>query len=129
MMALRTEQQIVAAFGLPSPRTVRTMRDKGLPAVKLGKAYLYDPNDVAAYIEQRKVSKCPGQTEARISNSSNTVAASTSTGAKTAQLASDQQALRTAEKLKQLSHRSSQNDEAPSEKGHVIPVSFPSHKR
>ena len=58
-MTLRTDKQLVADFGLPSVRTVRTMRQKGLPAVRLGKAYLYDPQDVSAFIAQRKVSACP----------------------------------------------------------------------
>lgn len=51
---LMTAEQIKQDFGLPSVRTVRTMRDRGLPSVKLGKAYLYDHADVVAFIRRAK---------------------------------------------------------------------------
>lgn len=124
MMTLRTDKQLVADFGLPSVRTVRTMRQKGLPAVRLGKAYLYDPQDVSAFIAQRKVSACPAQTEDRISNSSSIAAPSTFTGVRAAERASDRRALQTVEKLKQLSPTSSKVAEAPSEQGLVIRANF-----
>ena len=127
--ALLTEQQVVEQFGLPKTRTVRTMRQQGLPAVKLGKAYLYDPSDVQKFIAQRKVTQCPGRTEVPISNSSNSAGPSTFTGASTAQHASDQQALRTVEKLKKLSQRSSKIAEVQNGLGRVIQASFPSPRR
>jgi hypothetical protein len=124
MMALRTDKQLVDEFNLPSTRTVRTMRQQGLPAVRLGKAYLYDPNDVQEFITKRKVSSCPGRTEDHTSNSSENEVVSTSTGARKAQPASDRRALRTVEKLKQLSPRLSKNAEAEGGPARVIPTNF-----
>ena len=123
-MALRTDKQLVEEFNLPSTRTVRTMRQQGLPAVRLGKAYLYDPDDVHEFIAKRKVSQCPGRTEVRTSSSSSSGERSTSTGASKAPPGSDQQALQTAEKLKRLSSSSSKDDTAPTGQGRVIQANF-----
>lgn len=128
-MALRTDKQLVEEFNLPSVRTVRTMRQQGLPAVRLGKAYLYDPTDVHEFIAKRKVSQCQDRTEVRTSNSSSTEARSTFIGASTAQPVSDRLALQTVEKLKRLSPRSSTSDGLPTgEQGRVIPANFQSPK-
>jgi hypothetical protein len=128
MMSLLTDKQLVAEFNLPSIRTVRTMRQQGLPAIRLGKSYLYDTSDVQAFIAARKVTQCRGRTEDRISSSSNSAEPFTSIGASMEQRASDQQALRTVEKLKLLSPPSSKSAEAPSEAVRAIQVSFPSQK-
>lgn len=56
---LMTAQQVADHFGIPSYRTLRTMRANGLPAVRLGKAYLFDPADVAAFIEAAKKRREP----------------------------------------------------------------------
>ena len=61
MPALLTAQQVADEFGLPSVRTLRTMRARGLPAVPLGKAYLFDRADVERFIENAKVTTCPAQ--------------------------------------------------------------------
>lgn len=54
MTRLMTAQQVADTFGLPSPATLRTMRQNGLPAVRLGKAFLFDHDDVIAFIERQK---------------------------------------------------------------------------
>lgn len=46
MTRLLTDRQLCEQYGIPSPRTVRTMRQQGLPSVRLGRAYLFD----AAYL-------------------------------------------------------------------------------
>lgn len=54
MNSLLTAQQVSERFGIPKARTVRTLRLQGLPAVKIGKQFLYDPADVEAFIERVK---------------------------------------------------------------------------
>lgn len=102
---LLTAEQVCERFGIPSPRTVRTMRQKGLAAVRLGKAYLFDESDVQAFIEASKT--CHAQTrdlsfaglppEERI----------ISRGTRRAANASVQRVQQTSAKLKQLSKPSS----------------------
>lgn len=59
-MRLLTAQQVADEFGIPSARTVRTMRNRGLPFVKLGKACLFDADDVEVFIRaQRQVCEPP----------------------------------------------------------------------
>jgi hypothetical protein len=41
-------------FGLPSARTVRTMRMHGLRGVKLGRYWQFDPDDVSTHIAKMK---------------------------------------------------------------------------
>jgi hypothetical protein len=79
-MQLMTAEQVAQDFGLPSPRTVRTMRDQGLPSVKLGKGYLYDRADVIAFIQGAKETKCQDRIAGPISNGSRRGAASISSG-------------------------------------------------
>ncbi len=80
MTRLMTAQQIADEFGLPSPRTVRTMRDRGLPAARLGKAFLYDHDDVVAFIQGAKETRCQDRIAAPTSNGSRRGAASISSG-------------------------------------------------
>lgn len=54
---LKTAKEIQELFGLPSPSTLRSMRAKGLPAVRLGKAYLFDCSDVEKFIAEQKVAR------------------------------------------------------------------------
>lgn len=63
MTRLLTDRQLCEQYGIPSPRTVRTMRQQGLPSVKLGRAYLFDAADVEAFIAGKKETSCPGQTK------------------------------------------------------------------
>jgi len=49
MTRLMTAQEVAENFGIPSVRTVRTMRADGLPAVRLGKGYLFERADVEAF--------------------------------------------------------------------------------
>src|SRR5688500_3441626 len=63
MAALLTDEQAAEQFGLPSPRTLRTLRGQGLPAVFLGKRWLFDPADIQRFIEERKVTRCRARTE------------------------------------------------------------------
>lgn len=102
---LLTAEQVCEQFGVPSPRTVRTMRQQGLAAVRLGKSYLFDPQDVEAFIEAKK--ECHAQTPAPASNGSKSASATTSCGMNTAGAAFGQLARQTASKLKQPSPISS----------------------
>jgi hypothetical protein len=51
----RMDEQAVAEFNLPSVRTIRTLRNQGLPTVKLGAARLIDYDDMVNFIERRKM--------------------------------------------------------------------------
>ena len=69
---LLTAQQLVEEFNLPSVRTVRTLRAKGLPTVKLGAARLTDYDDMIAFIERVKEVRhapppAPSPTRVRVS--------------------------------------------------------------
>jgi excisionase family DNA binding protein len=79
-MKLLTAAQVAEQFGIPSARTVRTMRANGLPFVRLGKASLFDVDDVAAFIAASKESLCPVRTPARASNGSSAGNRSISSG-------------------------------------------------
>lgn len=105
MNRLMTAQQVCDHFGIPSPRTVQTMRGQGLAAVRLGKAYLYDSADVAAFIQDKKTS--PVRTVVPVFNGLPSAGRFISSGSITA---SDEFALRaqaSAERLKQPSRPSS----------------------
>lgn len=128
MTQLLTAQQLVDDFGLPSVRTVRTLRNQGLPAVRLGQAYLFDRDDVVEFIKQRKVVQCPAETEAPISNSSSSAGAIISSGQKAAAPDSAARARRIAEQLKKPSRNSSSTESRGSETGQLIHGNFPSRK-
>lgn len=106
---LITAKRVAEDFGLPSARTVRTMRADGLPAVRLGKAYLYDPADVQEFIQSRKETKCRAQTEGHILTTSGAGAAGISSGAKRGARGNSAQALAIAERLKTRSPSSSKS--------------------
>jgi hypothetical protein len=102
---LLTAQQVCDLFGVPSERTLRTMRQQGLAAVRLGKAYLYDESDIASFIEAKK---CRAPTEARACTGSRIAKPSTSSGMSEGQSAFGQLARQTAAKLKRPLPGSSQ---------------------
>lgn len=102
---LLTAEQVCERFGIPSPRTVRTMRQKGLAAIRLGKAYLFDESDVQAFIEANKT--CLDQTEVRVCTGSQIERPSTSSGMNRERSAFGQLARQTAAKLKRPSPGSS----------------------
>jgi hypothetical protein len=81
------------------------MREKGLAAVRLGKAFLYDEKDVVTFIEKQKT--CQDQTEGRVSTGSLVERPSTFSGTTTGRSAFGQLARQTAAKLKQPSRGSS----------------------
>ena len=129
MAKLMTAEQAVEQFGLPSPRTLRTMRQRGLPAARIGKAYLYQADDIDAFIMQAKVATCQDGTKARRSSGSTSGRAGTSSG--TTLVASECALLarRTAERLKALSPSSSRSGSAGNDQaGRVILATFPSPK-
>lgn len=107
MTRLLTAEQVCEQFGIPSPRTVRTMRQQGLAGVRLGKAYLFDAADVQAFIEAKKDRPCPDPTKAQNCDGSRPGNPTTSPGMRKAANDSVQRALATAAKLKKLSKRSS----------------------
>ena len=122
---LLTAEQVADTFGIPSARTVRTMRADGLPAVRLGKCYLFDASDVEAFIQSRKETKCRAPTEDRISITSGAGGAGISSGAKQAAPASSQQALEIAQRLKAPSPDSSRSESGSSNReGRVIRGTF-----
>lgn len=98
---LLTAEQLCETFGIPSPRTVRTMRQQGLAGVRLGKQYLFDPADVQAFIERKK--ECHAPTQARGSNGSKSASDGISSNTSVAQSGSIQRALQTAALLKRRS--------------------------
>ena len=69
-MAVRyqTAEQLAETIGGISARTVRSLRFQGLPAVKLGKAFLYDPEKALAWVAAREEAQCPVPTAAPGSN-------------------------------------------------------------
>lgn len=102
---LLTAAQVCDVFGVPSPRTLRTMRQQGLAGVRIGRAYLFDADDVQAFIESRK--ECPAPTKAPSCDGSRPGNPTTSPGTTRAANDSAQRALATAARLRQLSKRSS----------------------
>jgi excisionase family DNA binding protein len=107
MARLLTAEQVCEQFGVPSPRTVRTMRQQGLAAVRLGKAYLFDAADVEAFIQAKK--ECPAQIAAPGYTGSPTEARSTSCGMSGEQSASALRARMIADRLKKPSRHTSAN--------------------
>ncbi len=115
-----------AGIGTASARTVRTMRADGLPAVRLGKCYLFDASDVEAFIQSRKETKCRAQTVDRISTTSRAAVAGISSGAKQDAPGNSAQALEIAQRLKGRSAASSTSgDELNRKEGRVIRGAFP----
>ncbi len=100
MTRLLTDQQLCDTFGIPSPRTVRTMRQQGLPAVRIGKAFLFDEADVEAFIAAKKETSCRAPTKGHPSNGLPTVESTTSSGSSMARAACVLQAQATSAKLK-----------------------------
>lgn len=105
MTRLLTANQVCADFGIPTPSTLRTMRANGLPHVRLGKQYLYDPQDVAAFIESAK--RCHDRTQAPDCTGRRPEDRSTSSGTSMASNGFERQAQQTAASLKRLSRTSS----------------------
>jgi hypothetical protein len=106
MTRLLTAEQAVSEFNLPSTRTLRTMRARGLTAVRLGKAFLFDAADVEDFITASKETVCPAPTAAPRSNGSQSANRSTSSGTKPAESECVLLARQTAEKLKRFSRNS-----------------------
>ena len=104
MGRLLTAEQAVEEFNLPSTRTIRTLRNQGLPTVKLGAARLIDYDDMVNFIERRK---CQDETPARASAGSIGAKPSKSFGTRGAANDSGLLARQTANELKQCSRRSS----------------------
>lgn len=118
MTRLMTPEEAVAEFNLPSVRTIRTLRNQGLPTVKLGAARLIDYDDMVNFIEAKK---CQDATGARGSSGSRGGKPTTSSGLSVAANDSVLLARQTAERLKRLSPRSSANtSERPA--GRVLPM-------
>ncbi len=105
MARLMTAEQVCEEFGVPSPRTVKTMRQQGLVAVRLGRSYLFDADDVATFIQARKT--CPASTEVQLLNGGRSEGSSTSSGSKAELDAGVQRAQAIADMLKKLSRNSS----------------------
>lgn len=121
MTRLLTPEQAVEEFNLPSVRTIRTLRNQGLPTVKLGAARLIDYDDMMNFIESRKASECQGETGVRGSNGSRSARSITSSGMNVAANDSVLLARQTADKLKRSSRRSSVNiSDQPA--GCVVPM-------
>lgn len=119
-MKLMTAEQVADEYGLPSTRTIRTMRNKGLPAVRIGKAFLFDQADVDAFIERQKETICHAQTEARLSSGTRSASATTSSGMSMAMNDHALLAQQTSRSLKQLSRGSSGTGKPATPKVHAI---------
>ncbi len=116
---LMTPEQAVEEFNLPSVRTIRTLRNQGLPTVKLGAARLIDYDDMVNFIERRK--QCQSETQAIGSAGSTGGRASTSSGMSRAANDCGLLARQTASALKQSSRRSSAPTTSPPG-GRVLPM-------
>ena len=105
MTRLLTAEQLVSDYGIPGIRSVRTMRQQGLAAVRIGKAYLFRAADVEAFIESRL--ECLAPTVDRACTGFPSEAPTTSCGMSAGPSASVQRARQTADKLKRRSPNSS----------------------
>lgn len=125
MSRLMTAKEVASEI-LPagaSPRTVDFMRQKGLPAMKLGRSWWYERADVERFIQAAKVTACPDRIAVPTSTTALIAGATTSTGRKTADRTDVAQLQQTANALKQRSPRSSANATAEvAQQGHVIPL-------
>jgi len=122
-LRLMTAEEAADRYGLPSAGTLRSMRRRGLPASRIGKAYLYEAEDVENFIRASKVTTCPAPTPAPASNGSPSGKASTSTGMRAERNASAVLARQTARSLKMLSRNSSESaGTSTGQTGHVIPI-------
>ena len=117
MSRLLTIEQAVAEFNLPSTRTIRTLRNQGLPTVKLGAARLIDYDDMLNFIERRK---CQDATPDPASAGSTGAKPSTSFGMSGAANDCGLLARQTSSELKKLSRRSSATT-ADKSAVHVLP--------
>lgn len=118
MGRLLTPAQAVEEFNLPSERTIRTLRNQGLPTVKLGAARLIDYDDMVNFIERRK---CQDATPGHASAGSTAGKPSTSFGMSGAANDSGLLARQTSAELKKLSRRSSDTT-SDRRAGHVLPM-------
>jgi hypothetical protein len=82
------------------------MRQQGLPGVKLGKAILFDPEDVHLFIKARKEVLCLVQPGDPTSNGTRIGGAGTSSTGRMAEPGNAARALLTAKKLIGSSHNS-----------------------
>jgi hypothetical protein len=48
---IRGESEFSEAFGIKDPRTQAALREKGLPCMHDGAMYVYDPQDVLAWMK------------------------------------------------------------------------------
>jgi len=113
-----TASQLAEEVGGITTATVRTLRAKGLPYWKPGKAYLYPLEKALAWIAAQEESKCPAPTWARGSSTSTAGPTSISSGTKPAGSDAVALARQTAERLKQNSRRSSVS--ANSRRGQLV---------
>ena len=119
MSRLLTPEQAVREFNLPSVRTIRTLRNQGLPTVKLGAARLIDYDDMVNFIERRK--QCQDETTARASAGSIAARPITSSGMRGVANDCGLLARQTSAELKKLSRRSSERT-SDRQAGRVLPM-------
>ena len=130
MPKLLTAQQVADEFGIPSARTVRTLRARGLAAVRFGKAYLFDRSDVERFIENAKVTTCPAPAADPTSTTSLIAGGDIFSGARAGAPASAAPALAIADRLISRSPTSSKSKRGRTDQsGQVIPANFRSPKR
>lgn len=110
----KTAEELSVEIGGIKPCTIRSLRLQGMPAVRIGRSWLYNTEKALAWIAAREESTCLAQTEAHASNRSLTDRTSTSSGTLAAPSGSVAQARQTAERLKQGLRRSSTNENSHS---------------
>jgi phage terminase Nu1 subunit (DNA packaging protein) len=101
-----TAEELALEVGGIKARTVRSLHERGIPKVKLGKAWLYPLEKALAWIEAQEQS-CPDQTSGRGSSTSMAALQSTSSGMKADVSGPAALARQTAERLKCSSPASS----------------------
>jgi len=103
-----TAEELAREVGGITARTVRSLRSRGIPTVKLGKAWLYPLDKALAWIESQEEA-CPDPTSAPASKPCRAAAPSTSSGTKGGVSAAAALARETAERLKRSLPASSGN--------------------
>ncbi|MFL0587668.1 helix-turn-helix domain-containing protein [Sphingomonas olei] len=106
-MKLLTAKQVAERYGLPSARTVITMRRQGLSFIRISKEHLFDPADVENFLKSKKETQCRDVAGDRTLNIFRSGAATTSSGARMASQGGEARARQIAERLKRHSPASS----------------------
>jgi hypothetical protein len=105
----QTAAQLAQTIGGIKMCTIRSLRLQGMPAVKLGRSYLFDPEKCLAWIAEREEAACRAPIPAHGSSGSTGGPTFISCGSKGGASGVAALARQTAERLKHISPHSSAN--------------------